>query len=176
MEWHGAMINMLRVLIGDNTYSGAYVYTDSRLIETLVVAAMYTAQEIKFATDYTIDVIYSTISPDPYVTSDRTFMNMTALKAACIIDQGTYRTKAVLSGLEAKCGPTTLKTLNHLDGFKELLSMGPCAMFDKLKLDYEFSGDGLNNIIHFVLSPFAGNDFDPVDSFQTYYYSERMIR
>ena len=53
--------------------------------------------------------------------------------------------------------------------------MGPCAMFDKLKLDYEFSGDGLNNIIHFVLSPFAGTDFDPVDSFQTYYYSETMI-
>lgn len=176
MEWHGAMINMLRVLIGDNAYQGAYIYTDSRLIQTLVVAAMYVDQEVNFATTYSIDVICSTISPDPYTTDDRAFMNMVVLKAACLIDQGTYRTKAVLSGLEAKCGPATLKTVQHLDGFKELLSMGPCAMFDKLKTEYQFSGDGLNNIVHFVLSPFAGNDFDPVSSLQTYYDSERMIR
>lgn len=176
MSWEGAMINMLRVVINDNDYQGSYSYTDARLTELLVVAGMYVCQDIKFANNYTIDVVCSTISPDPYTQNDKVFMNMTVMKAACILDQGTFRTKAFMSGLEAKCGPATMKTLQHLQGFKDLLNMGPCKIYDDLKHEQQFGGENLNSIVHFVLSPFTHDDFDPVYAFTNYYDTQRMIR
>ena len=148
----GAMINMLRVLIDDNAYQGTYVYTDTRLREVLVTAAMYVCQEIEFDTDYDVDVVYSTITPDPYTNGDKTFMNMVTLKAACIIDQGNFRQRAVIAGLEAKCGPAIMKTVQHLQGFKDLLELGPCAMYEQLKEERKFGSDTLNQIVHFALS------------------------
>lgn len=176
MYWQGVMIPMLRVLIDDNPYSGTYVYKDTRLVETLVVAAMFVTQEITFSNKYDINVIDSSITPDPYELNDKLFMNMVVLKAACIIDHGQLRQKALLSGLEAKCGPATLRTLEHMDGFKDIIELGPCKMYEQLKEENAFSGEALNSLIHFVLSPFVGNDFDPVNALQRYYDTERMIR
>jgi len=159
--WTGAMINMLRVVIDDNAYQGSYTYSDARLRETLVVAAMFVCQDVDFAIDYTVDTIHSTISPDPYTEEDKVFMNMVVMKAACLIDLGHYRAKTFSAGLEARCGPAVLKTLNQLPGFKDLLALGPCKMYDDLKEEQKFSGDRLNSLIHFVLSPFVSDDFDP---------------
>lgn len=174
--WTGAMIGMLRVLIDDNAYHGTYCYTDSRLRQVLVTAAMYVCQELTFSKAYDVDIICTTITPDPYDCGDKAFLNMVVMKAACLIDHGTFRQKAFTAGLEAKCGPATMKTLQHLQGFKDLLEMGPCGMYEKLKEEYQFSGDALCDIVHFVLSPFTGNDFDPVCAFNTYYDNDRMIR
>ena len=167
---------MLRVLIDDNPQSGTYVYRDSRLQEILVVAAMYVTQEIKFKTNYDVDVICSTITPDPYTEKDTLFLNMVVLKAACIMDHGQMRQKALAAGIEAKCGPATLKTLQHSQGFKDIIELGSCAIYDKLKEENAFSGEALNSLVHFVLSPFVGNDFDPITALQSYYDTDRMLR
>jgi hypothetical protein len=174
--WTGAMITMLRVLIDDNAYQGSYVYTDPRLRELLAVAAMYVVQDITFSTTYAIDVVGCTISPDPYTAGDVVFQNMVVMKAACLIDHGTFRQKAFTSGLEAKCGPATMKTLNQLAGFKDLLTIGPCGIYEKLKEEQLFSGESLSNLVHFVLSPFTHDDFDPVTTFQNYSDTDRFIR
>ena len=173
--WHGAIIPMVRVLINDNTQHGNYTYTDSRLIQTIIVAAHYVYQEVYFTTTYDIDTVYNTISPDPYTIGDKVFMNMVSLKAACLIDQGQFRCKALMSGLEAKCGPTTIKTSQYLAGFENILKLGPCALYEELKMQNAFSGEALNNIIHFVLSPFSGNEFDP-SCLQSGYDNDRMMR
>jgi len=173
--WSGAMINMLRVVIDDNPYSGSYIYTDARLREILVVAAMYVVQEINFSTTYTIDVVNSIISPDPYNANDVIFQNMVVMKAACIVDQGTFRQKAFTSGLEARCGPAVMKTINQLPGFKTLLQMGPCGIYQKLKEEQQFGGQGLSNIVHVILSPFTSDSFDPQTSFGNYSDIYRMI-
>ena len=175
MHWEGAMIGMLRVVIDDNAYQGSYTYTDSRLVQVLVTAAMYVNQEVEFDTDYTIDVIDSSISPDPYDHGDNLFLNMVVMKAACIIDQGVFREKALLAGLSANCGPASLNTSQHLAGFKDLLKMGPCAIYSQLKDEHKFSSDKLNSLIHFVLSPFVGNEFDP-SSLGGNGFNDRMIR
>lgn len=174
--WEGAMIPMLRVLINDNPLQGSYAYSDPRLIEILVVSSMYVCQEVQSLTSYNVDVVFNTITPDPYTVGDKIFLNMAVMKAACIIDHGQYRCKALMSGLEAKCGPATLKTTNYLTGFKDLLELGPCGIYEKLKEEQKFSGQALNNLIHFILSPFTGNDFDPVCALRTYYETERMVR
>ena len=133
-------------------------------------------QEISFDTDYNIDIITNTISPDPYDQGDSLFMNMVCMKAACMMDQSLFRSRALMSGLEAKCGPATLTTNKYLQGFKDLIELGPCAIYDKLKEENAFSGDLLNDLVHFVLSPFVGNEFDPTTSLHTSYDDERNFK
>ena len=60
-------------------------------------------------------------------------MNLTVLKAACLADLSTYRTKAAMAGLKARCGPAVLETLEYTKGFKELLEFGPCKAYEELK-------------------------------------------
>lgn len=155
--WTNDLVIMLRSLINDLD-SSDYRYTDSRLQQLLVVAAMYVEQEIDFDTDYTIDVSGISISPDPVVAGDTVFSNFVVLKAACLADQGLYRTKALAAGIKARLGPAQLETVEHLSGFKELLTSGPCASYATLKKEYEF-GDNLG--IRAILSPFISNNFDP---------------
>ena len=173
--WTGAMITMLRVLIDDNAYQGSYVYSDPRLREILTVAAMYVTQEIQFKTDYKIDVMNCSITPDPYTENDKVFQNMVVMKSACIIDHGHFRQKAFTSGLEAKCGPATMKTLNQSAGFKDLIMLGPCGIYEKLKEEHNFSGQNLSELVHFALTPFTHDDFDPVYAFQSYNDTDRMV-
>lgn len=160
MSWQDECIPMLRVIISDIDCD-SQTYSDNRLEEILVVAARYVDQELTLPTVYTITVSDRTISPDPTdsVSNDNTVLiNMTVLKAACLTDWSTFRTKALLAGVEARCGPAVIRTLKHLDGFKELLTDGPCAAYEKLKNDHNF---GNTNVIMAILSPFVSNTFDP---------------
>ena len=156
MSWQQEMVTMLRILISD--MDDEQTYTDMRLEQVIVLAAKYVQQEIRFSTTYTISVGSITISPDPTTAPDEQFMNFTVLKSACLIDWNTYRQKAMLNGLKARCGPAVLETVGHLEGFRELVTNGPCAAFEELKKDYQF---GNTDTIRAVLSPFIGNNFDP---------------
>lgn len=170
-SWQDELIPMLRALINDLDCS-SYTYSDDRLEQLLIVGARYVAQEIPFSTTYTVNVSDREISPDPTVTATRndTFSNFIVLKAACLTDWSTFRTKALLAGITAKCGPASIATLSHLDGFKELVEKGPCAAYEKLKEEYAY---GNTNVIHAVLSPFISNDFDPESLTQYYTPSDR---
>lgn len=163
MAWQDEAIPMLRVLINDNDITNL-TYSDDRLEEILVVAAMYVNQDVSFSTTYTINVSTVSISPDPVTNSD--FLSLMVMRAACLTDWGTYRQKALLAGVKARCGPAVLETMNHLDGFKELLTKGPCASYEVLKTQHQF---GNTEHIRAVLSPFRGNNFDPTD----YLYPDR---
>jgi len=160
MAWDDTMTTMLRVMINDT--EATQTYTDDRLKQMLVVAAQYVDMEMDFDNTYTITVgataSASTISPDPVGVGDDPFVNFTVLKAACLADLSTFRTRALMAGVKAKCGPAVLETMKHIDGFKELLTQGPCAAYEKLKQNWTF-GDA--RLIHAVLSPFVSNDFDP---------------
>lgn len=158
MAWQDEMVVMLRVMIND--LGDSPTYSDSRLEQMLSLSAKYVQEEIYFAVTYTIDVSDASISPDPTITAnlDTSFTNFVVLKAACLADWGTFRQKALLSGLKARCGPAILETMEHMVGFRELISQGPCAAYDALKQDYQF---GNVENIRAVLSPFRGNNFDP---------------
>ena len=158
MAWADVMLPMVRILIND--YDDAnYEYSDDRLIQTLVVAAQLVNQEIDFSTSYTINVPLVTITPDPTTgTIDNAFTNFTVLKAACFMDMSTFRTKAALAGLKAKLGPAVLETMEHLNGFKQLITIGPCAAYATLKNEWMF---GNNVVVEAILSPFTSNNFDP---------------
>ena len=164
MAWQDTGIMMLRALIGDTGKTPDY--SDQQLEELLVVAAIYVKQEISWGTTYTINVTSVTISPDPTETSrdGEEFLNFVVMKAACMVDISTFRVKALSSGIEAKCGPVVLKTLEHISGFRELLTKGPCAAYTQLKKEYEF---GNLAICRAIISPFVNNNFDPLSLPQT---------
>ncbi len=159
MAWPDVTIQMLRIFIND-VDSTLYAFSDDRLQETLVVSAQLVNQEIDFSQTYTINITAATISPDFTLTAtkDDPFTNFIVLKAACIMDQSLFRTKALVAGLKAKCGPVVLETIGHLAGFKELINFGPCAAYVKLKEEWIF---GNAQVVEAVLSPFVSNNFDP---------------
>ena len=159
MAWPDVTIPMLRILINDYDDTN-YVYGDDRLIQTLVVAAQLMMHEINFDTTYTISVPLETISPDPSSAPDNAFINFMVLKAACFMDQSLFRTKATIAGLKAKMGPAVLETVEHLRGFKDLLTLGPCKAYTMLREEWMF---GNAQVVEAVLSPFTSNNFDPAD-------------
>jgi hypothetical protein len=162
MAWTTNLVTALRVIIAD---MDSVSYTDARLQSILSVGALYVKQEINWSTVYTIDITVPTISPDPTLTAtlNTDFSNFIVLKSACLINQGELRTKAIIAGLEAKCGPAVLKTGGHLDGFKQLIEIGPCAMYEVLKKEYRFG----NQEVAGILSPFINDNFSPSDLYVT---------
>ena len=149
------MLTMLRYLIFD--LDSTPTYSDTRLAQLLIVGASYVVQEIDFNTSYSVNVQDISISPDPV--SDRDFMNLVVLKAACIADQSTFRTKAVLEGIQARCGPATMAVRGHIQGFRDLVTFGPCKAYDTLREQWMF---GDNVIVEAILSPFVSNNYDPL--------------
>jgi len=157
MPWQDETIPTLRVLVNDLD-STSYQYSDDRLAQTLVVAAKLINQEIDFDNDYIVSIENVTITPDPVDAGDEIYVNMMILKAACIIDHSTFRTKALIEGVKAALGPANLSVAGNLAGFKTLLEVGPCASFIELKEQIQW---GNVNIVKAILSPFTGNKFDP---------------
>jgi hypothetical protein len=160
MAWEDELVKMLRIVVND--IGDEPTYGDGRMEQTLAVAAQYVKEEVG-GFDYTYDIDINTpdIIPDPTVVNDDAFSNMIVLKAACIIDQGTFRTKALQAGVKIKCGPAVLETLKTLDGFKQLLEFGPCAAYEEMKKQLAFGGAGSASVVKAILSPFCGNNFDP---------------
>ena len=158
MSWETDGVLMLRHLIND--IDTPYDYDDARLEQTIAVGARLVNMEIDFATTYTVDISTPDITPDPTGVSrdGAEFLNFAVLKAACMLDISTFRVEAARAGIEAKCGPAVLKTMDRIAGFRELLNNGPCAAYAQLKKEFEF---GNLAICRAILSPFVNNNFDP---------------
>lgn len=156
MAWQPTLTLIVRNLINDvNT---PYEFSDSRIEQVLVVAGQYVQFDVNLTTRYEIDVINKTFNPDPVVSKDDIFNSIVCLKAACIIDQGTFRTKAALEGISTKLGPAVLNLSGTLQGWKSIIEHGACALYDQLTEHWD-----VQNATAWaaVLSPFVGNRFDP---------------
>jgi hypothetical protein len=161
MSWQTEMTIIVRTLINDLDPTSP-TYSDARIEQVISVAGTFVQQEANLSKTYTIDVSVPSIIDDPTTpTRDESFVALTCLKAACIVDQSTYRTKAATDGIRAALGSASLQIAGNLAGFKAILDQGPCAMYQQLLNDHNIGGDGAVNVIQAVLSPFVGNNFDP---------------
>lgn len=156
MAWQPTLILIVRNLINDINIP--YQFSDNSIEQVLVIAGKYVQFDVNLATTYNIDIISKTFDPDPILIKDEIFTSIVCLKAACIIDQGTFRTKAALEGISTKLGPATLNVSGTLQGWKSILEHGPCALYDQLTEHWD-----VQNATAWaaVLSPFVGNRFDP---------------
>lgn len=156
MAWQHELTTMVRTLINDSVEP--YQFTNKRIIQTILVAGKYVQFDVVLDHSYDVDVVNSTISPDPTDDNDEIFIILTSLKAACLVDQGTLRTKAALEGVRAALGPASLSVGGAAAGWEMILKHGPCKLYDDLVEHWDVANA---SAIAAVLGPFSGNKFDP---------------
>lgn len=155
MSWQIEIPIIVRTLIND--LGDQPTYSDDRLLQVIAVAAKYVQFDVSLDHTYQIDLSNPNISPDPTSDRDEIFIGLVGLKAACIIDQSTYRTKAALEGIRAVLGPASLSVAGQSSAWASILDKGPCATYDELTSHWDVAQATAAKTI---LSPFVGNKFD----------------
>lgn len=159
-SWKNTATIMLRTMLND-AGCGERTYSNQRLEELLITAAYFLPIDINFSSNYIVNVETVSIAPDPISQTDGPeFINFMVLRASCLTDEGNFRNSALLQGVQARCGPAVLNTSSYGQYLKELLTNGPCKVYEDLKNEYNFSYEG-SRIIRAVMSPFVSNDFYP---------------
>jgi len=156
MAWENELTTIVRTLVND--LDEPYDFTDARIQQVLSVAGKYVQFDVNLDHSYTVDVINSSISPDPTIDNDDIFISLVCLKAACIIDQGTFRTKAVLEGVRTQLGPASIAFGGSLTGWQSIIDHGACGLYQDLTDHWDIKNA---SAIRAILSPFVGNKFDP---------------
>lgn len=156
MSWEVELTTMVRTLINDSIEP--YQFSDERIIDTILVAGKYLQFDINLEHSYSIDVVNKTISPDPTMDDDEIFIILSSLKAACLVDQGTLRSKAAMEGVRAALGPASLSVGGATAGWAMILEHGPCKLYNDLVEHWDVANA---SAIAAVLGPFSGNKFDP---------------
>jgi len=156
MSWQTEIPIIVRTLVND--LADQPVYSDERILQVVAVSAKYVQFDVVLDHKYEVDVTGPAITPDPTDDRDEIFISLVSLKAACIIDQSTFRTKAVNEGIRAALGSAQLSVAGNLAGWKTILDKGPCATYDELTSHWDVKDA---RAIAAILSPFVGNNFDP---------------
>jgi hypothetical protein len=134
MSWQNEIVRMVRFLIND---IDATSYSDDRLEETVLVSAQLLISGVDFDNTYTVDVDTLTLSPDPttLTTKDNNFINLLAIKTACIILGSEAKTLAAQS-YRIKDGPSSIDISMAYQATKQLYT-DLCDKLDKMILDYK---------------------------------------
>ena len=156
MSWQAEIPIIVRTLIND--WDDQPVYSDDRIIQVITVAAQYVQFDVVLDHVYSVNVTSPDISPDPTVDRDEIFISLVALKASCIIDQSTLRTKAAMEGIRAALGPVSLSVGGSLEGLKNIIDKGPCAVYEELTAHWDVKDA---RAVAAILGPFTGNKFNP---------------
>ena len=158
--WQNTSLIMLRTMLNDAGCDSVR-YTPQRLNDLLITSAYLLPLDINFKNTYVVDVELRTITPDPIQQTDGDeFINLLVLKAACLTDEGNFRTAALAQGVTARIGPASLQTSSYGQYLGTLLNEGPCKTYSKLVELYNMGYDG-SKIIRAVMSPFVANDYNP---------------
>lgn len=156
MSWQNEIPVIVRTLIDD--FGDIPTYSDDRLLQIIAVAAKYVQFDVNLDKVYEINLSTFSISPDPTEEKDDIFISLVGLKAACIVDQSSLRTRAALEGIRASLGSANLSISNSLQGLIAILEKGSCASYDELVSHWDVKNA---TAIAAVLSPFVGNKFNP---------------
>ncbi|NBU33418.1 hypothetical protein EBZ38_09375 [bacterium] len=156
MAWESELTTIVRTLVND--LDEPYDFTDARIQQVLAVAGKYVQFDVNLDHSYSVDVVNGAISPDPTEDRDEIFISLVCLKAACIIDQGTFRTKAVLEGVKTQLGPASIAFGGSLTGWQAIIDHGACGLYQELTDHWDVKNA---SAVRAILSPFVGNKFDP---------------
>lgn len=156
MAWQDEMVLMVRYLIND--VDSPYTNTDAKLEKLITVAAQQTLNDIEFKQTYTVDISTPDITPDPTDgDKDNAFINLVSLKAACLYDNWSFRSKLGVAGISVRSGADSVSTNGQLSGYQWILQNGPCKAFEQAKWEFEAGNLTPGRAI---LGPFAGWNID----------------
>lgn len=133
MSWQEELSTIIRYLINDLDPNN-YQYSDERIEITSVVAAQMVILDVSLPTQYNINVQNISISPDPTSDpKDNLFVNLTALKAACIILGSEVKTQG-MNAISIKDGPSAID-LRGVASTMTLLYQDICSKYKDLLQD-----------------------------------------
>lgn len=162
MAWNIDLVLMLRVLVSDITEP--QTYTDTYLKRVLVTAGIIVDADIPFGTAYTYDISLLKISPDPVGLNDSAFMSLVPLKAACILTISEFQS-ALGQGIKVRDGDSAIDTSVSFKGYRDILELGPCKSYEKLKWTLLASG-GVGKA---VLGPYRSPGGSALSTISWYY-------
>jgi len=162
MSWDVNLVLMVRVLVSD--ISLPQTYADEYIKRVLITAGIIVDAEISFGNDYSYDISALTISPDPVTEDDSIFVALVPLKAACILTQGEFK-QALGQGIKVRDGDSAIDTSVSFRGYRDILELGPCAAYEKLKWSLLASG-GVGGA---VLGPYRVPGDSALDTISWYY-------
>ena len=161
MTWENEIVRIVRFLVNDLESES---YTDSRLEETILVAAQLLLATMDFDHSYAVEVDCASLTPDPTLTSpkDNFFTNVLALKTACIILGSEAKTLAAQS-YTIKDGPSSISITGAYQATKQLYTE-MCNKLDKVIFDYR-AGNSIAG--QSVLGPYTQENLDgtPIRNF-----------
>lgn len=151
MSWRSQIPLMVRHLINDLDQS-KYKYSDDRIETSVLVSAQMLTLETDFINSYNIDIANGELSPDPTDSSvkDSAFINLTALKTACIIVGSELKTEAS-NAISIKDGPSAID-LRGVASTLTVLYKDLSDKYNKLLLDYRAGGSMVG---HAILGPYS---------------------
>jgi hypothetical protein len=167
MAWTTDLVLMVRVITSD--ISAPQKYADEYIERVLITAGIMVDAEVPFSYDYTYDISALTISPDPVTNSDSIFMALVPLKAACILTQGEFK-QALGQGIKVRDGDSMIDTSVSFRGYRDILELGPCAAYEKLKWSLLASGSNAGaGVGKAVLGPYRESGGNALNTISWYY-------
>jgi hypothetical protein len=149
MSWRSQIPLMVRHLINDLDQE-KYKYSDERIETSILVSAQLLSIETDFETSYTVDIANGNLSPDPVDLKDNAFINLSALKSACIIVGSELKTEAS-NAISIKDGPSAID-LRGVASTLSVLYRDLSDKYAKLLLDYR-AGNSIAG--HAILGPYS---------------------
>jgi hypothetical protein len=150
-NWENVMVIMLRSMIGDNLVP--YTYSDRSLKSIIVVSTVMTLKEVDFIYPYVVDVYNTTISPDPVLYKDNSFLGLVSLCAASMIADGEYR-NASRYAVSHRDGPSHIDTKGIAENLKNV-AKNVAAAYNNALQDYKL-GNGSPGVS--IIGPYNYND------------------
>ena len=159
MAWQNEMVIIVRHIIGDLD-TGNYNFSDSRIEESILVAAQLIHNEMEFTINYDIEVDNGMLTPDPTTTpvspsnKDDDFIALCCLRCGLLLTNSLLRTYA-LKAFSIRDGASSLDMRGVVAGLK-IVNDDLTKKYEDVKLAYETGKLGLGKVI---LSPYSpGSD------------------
>jgi len=166
MAWTTDLVLMTRILISDVT--APQTYSDQYLQQLVILAGIQVDSEFTFPYTYTYDISAITISPDPVTSNDSSFMALIPLKAACILTQGEFK-QSLGQGIKVRDGDSAIDTSVSFRGYRDILELGPCKSYEKLKWSLIAAGSSGAGVGKAVLGPYRSPNANYSDAISWYY-------
>jgi hypothetical protein len=147
MTWQTETVSTVRIVIGD--IDVPQKYSDARIQQIVIVAAIQVLNETDFDNIYVINITNSTIIPDPTDTTavsikDNLFICLISLKAACLITRAEMKYYATIGGLDVRDGPSTINTKGLFANYTSLVKQYTDD-YEYLKLNYKIMRSNANS-------------------------------
>lgn len=145
MAWKTEIVQIVRNIVGDINLDSP-TYSDERIQEIILVSAQLLSTDVDFPQTYTIDVDELTLTPDPTTpTKDDGFINLVALRSACIIANSEFRT-AANNAYNFVDGPAKIDGRDVAESlYKNAQNI--CEAFEKAKKAYKIGNSTAGAII-----------------------------